>query len=37
MSEEQRERLKEYRVDGFLDKPYNDKDVLRSIVNILSN
>jgi signal transduction histidine kinase/CheY-like chemotaxis protein len=37
MSEEQRERLKEFRVDGFLDKPYKDKDVIRSIVKILSN
>ncbi len=37
MSEDQRERLREYRVDGFLDKPYKDKDVIRSIVKILSN
>jgi signal transduction histidine kinase/CheY-like chemotaxis protein len=37
MSEDQRERLREYRVDGFLDKPYKDKDVIRSIFKILSN
>jgi nitrogen-specific signal transduction histidine kinase/ActR/RegA family two-component response regulator len=37
MSEDQRERLREYRVDGFLDKPYKDKDVLRAITKILSD
>ena len=31
MSEDQREKLREYRVDGFLDKPYKDKDVIRAI------
>ena len=37
MSEEQRERLMEYKVDGFLDKPYKDKDVIAAITKILSN
>jgi nitrogen-specific signal transduction histidine kinase len=36
MSEDQRERLREYRVDGFLDKPYKDKDVVRIITQILA-
>lgn len=36
MSEDQRERLREYRVDGFLDKPYKDKDVVRAITKILA-
>ncbi|MBA4419366.1 MAG: hypothetical protein C0392_15900 [Syntrophus sp. (in: bacteria)] len=34
MSEDQRERLKEHRIDGFLDKPYKDRDVIRSINSI---
>jgi two-component system, cell cycle sensor histidine kinase and response regulator CckA len=37
MSEEQRERLKEYGVDAFLDKPFRDKDVIRTIISTLSN
>ena len=37
MSEDQRERLREYRVDGFLDKPYKGNDVIRAITNILSD
>ena len=36
MSEEQRDNLKEYRVDAYLDKPYRDKDVMRTIMDILS-
>ncbi len=36
MSEEQRDNLKEYRVDAYLDKPYRDKDVIRTIMEILS-
>ena len=37
MSEDQREKLKEFRVDGFLDKPYNDKDVINAVSRTLSN
>ncbi len=37
MSEEQRENLREYKVDGYLDKPYRDQDVIRTIFNILSS
>jgi signal transduction histidine kinase len=36
MSEEQRDNLKEYQVDAYLDKPYRDKDVMRTILDILS-
>ena len=36
MSEDQRERLSLYRVDGFLDKPYKDTDVLAAIMDIFS-
>jgi nitrogen-specific signal transduction histidine kinase/ActR/RegA family two-component response regulator len=36
MSEDQRERLKKYGVDGFLDKPFRDKDVIRTIIEVLS-
>ncbi len=36
MSEEQRDRLKEYRVEAFLDKPFRDKDVIRTIISVLS-
>jgi nitrogen-specific signal transduction histidine kinase len=36
MSEDQRDRLKEYRVDVFLDKPFRDKDVIRSVISVLS-
>ena len=34
MSEDQKEKLREYRVDGFLDKPYKDKDVIGAITRI---
>jgi CheY-like chemotaxis protein len=37
MSEEQKNNLKEYSVDGYLDKPYRDKDVINTIFDILSN
>ncbi len=37
MSEDQRERLREHRVDGFLDKPYKGNDVIRAITRILSD
>ena len=37
MSEEQKSNLEEYSVDGYLDKPYRDKDVIRTIFDILSN
>jgi two-component system, cell cycle sensor histidine kinase and response regulator CckA len=37
MSEDQRERLSDYKVDGFLDKPYKDKDVIRAIAQVLSD
>ena len=36
MSEEQREKLQEYGVDGFLDKPYGDTDVIDTVTSILS-
>jgi len=36
MSEEQRDRLKKYRVDAFLDKPFRDKDVIQTIIEVLS-
>ena len=34
MSEDQREKLRKYKVDGFLDKPYKDKDVIAAIGKI---
>jgi nitrogen-specific signal transduction histidine kinase/CheY-like chemotaxis protein len=37
MSEEQKDNLKEYSVDGYLDKPYRDKDVIKTVFDILSN
>lgn len=36
MSEEQRDRLKEFGIEDFLDKPYREKDVLFSIRRILA-
>jgi CheY-like chemotaxis protein len=36
MSEEQRDRLKKYKVDAFLDKPFRDKDVIQTIIEVLS-
>ncbi|OPX98068.1 MAG: Blue-light-activated protein [Syntrophorhabdus sp. PtaB.Bin006] len=36
MSEEQRDSLKKYKVDGFLDKPFRDKDVIHKIIEVLS-
>jgi len=36
MSEDQREKLKKYRVDGFLDKPYKDTDVISAITKIFA-
>ena len=36
MSEEQRDRLKQYKVDAFLDKPFRDKDVIQTIRDVLS-
>jgi two-component system response regulator MprA len=36
MSEEQRDKLQEYGVDGFLDKPYGDTDAIRSVRSVLS-
>ncbi len=36
MSEQQRAKLKEYRVDGFLDKPFKDDDALSLIAEVLS-
>ena len=37
MSEEQREKLQEYGVDGFLDKPYGDTDVIGIAKSVLSS
>jgi CheY-like chemotaxis protein len=36
MTEEQREKLQEYRVDGFLDKPYGDADAVNIVVSVLT-
>ena len=36
MGDEQRVKLKEYSPDGFLDKPFTDRDIIRSIVKVLS-
>jgi two-component system cell cycle sensor histidine kinase/response regulator CckA len=36
MSEEQRDKLEEYGADGFLDKPYSDKDVINAVESVLS-
>lgn len=36
MSEEQRDRLKEFGIEDFLDKPYREEDVLLSVRRILS-
>ncbi len=36
MTEEQREKLQEYGVDGFLDKPYGDADAVNIVVSILT-
>ena len=37
MSEEQRDKLQEYGVDGFLDKPYGDTDVIDIAHSVLSS
>ena len=37
MSEEQREKLQEYGVDAFLDKPYGDTDVIDTVTSVLSS
>ena len=37
MSEEQRDKLQEYGVDGFLDKPYGDTDAIRTVRSVLAN
>jgi len=36
MGDEQRVKLKEYKPDGFLDKPFSDRDIIRSVVKTLS-
>jgi CheY-like chemotaxis protein len=36
MSEEQRDSLKKYKVDAFLDKPFRDKDIIHTIIEVLS-
>ena len=36
MTEEQRDKLKEYGVDGFLDKPYSDQDALNEVRSVLA-
>ncbi|MCX8022209.1 MAG: response regulator [Syntrophorhabdaceae bacterium] len=36
MTEEQREILKEYKIDGYLDKPYRDRDVIEMVKKVLS-
>ena len=37
MSEDQRDKLREYGVDGFLDKPYGDGDAIRTVRSVLAN
>ena len=37
MSEEQRAKLKEYKVDGFLDKPFKDDDALAVVAEVLES
>jgi signal transduction histidine kinase len=37
MTEEQRDRLRELRIEGFLDKPFRDKELLETVANILSH
>ena len=36
MTEEQRDKLKEYGVDGFLDKPYSEEDALNVVRSVLA-
>jgi len=36
MTEEQREKLQEYGVDGFLDKPYSDAEAINKVRQVLS-
>lgn len=36
MTEEQRDKLKEYGVDGFLDKPYGEEDALKIVRSVLA-
>jgi len=36
MSEEQRNKLKEYTIEAFLDKPFTDEDIVGKIINVLS-
>ena len=36
MSEEQREKLREYTVEAFLDKPFKDEDISRILIEVLS-
>jgi CheY-like chemotaxis protein len=36
MTEEQRDKLKEYGVDGFLDKPYSEEDALNAVRSVLA-
>jgi CheY-like chemotaxis protein len=36
MTEEQRDKLSEYGVDGFLDKPYGDTDAVRTVRSVMT-
>ncbi len=36
MTEEQRDKLKEHGIDGFLDKPYSDQDALNEVRSVLA-
>jgi DNA-binding NarL/FixJ family response regulator len=36
MTEEQRDKLKEYGVDGFLDKPYGEEEALNVVRSVLA-
>jgi len=36
MTEEQRDKLKEYGIDGFLDKPYSEQDALNAVKSVLA-
>ena len=36
MSEELRENLRKFTVDAFLDKPFTDEDISRTLIEVLS-
>ena len=36
MNEDQRNKLKEYTIEAFLDKPFTDEDIVSNIIKVLS-